>query len=31
VVAAVRRGAEDAPAVGRVLDALRCVAGELGR
>jgi DNA-binding transcriptional LysR family regulator len=31
VVAAVRRGAEDAPAVGRVLDALREVAGELGR
>ena len=31
VVAAVRRGAEDAPAVGRVLDALRRVAGELGR
>ncbi|MET7699347.1 MULTISPECIES: LysR substrate-binding domain-containing protein [unclassified Streptomyces] len=31
VVAAVRRGAEDAPAVGRVLDALRAVARELGR
>ncbi|MFF3345172.1 LysR family transcriptional regulator [Streptomyces sp. NPDC002779] len=30
VVAAVRRGAEDAPAVGRVLDALREVAAGLG-
>jgi DNA-binding transcriptional LysR family regulator len=30
VVAAVRRGAEDAPAVGRVLDALRGVAAGLG-